>query len=396
MRRQSLTEAIRRRLERLPPPFDAHYGVVPSPPTEEPIDIRAAAPVHGLALKALLTASGLAAALPDRFPLTRVLLRQEAVDSSSLEGTHSTLDAVLEAEEEGGGDDVDAPAAQVRDYALALEHALPHIEQEGRAGFSLEMIQDLHRSVMSADPHYKDEPGRLRSRVVWIGGRAIEHSDFNPPPPDRLGPCLDDHVAYLRTDGMQQVQQSIIARLAVAHAHFEAVHPFRDGNGRLGRLLIPLMLAADGYAPLYLSPYINANKPRYMDGLRAAQQRLDHGPLVLLLSEAIVASVTEAGRSIDALRRLKAVWSARRKFRKGSAAEKALDLLAGYPVITVRRMARQLGVTYAAANTGVTQLLEAGILTERTGARRNRIFVAGEALRVFNRPFGEFPEIPPA
>jgi Fic family protein len=394
MRRNLLTEAVRRRLERLPPPFEAHYGVVPLPPVEEPLNVRAAAPAHAEAQKALLAANRLAASLPGHFPLSRVLLRQEAVDSSSLEGTHSTLDAVLEAEEESDDDGIDAPTTQVRDYALALEHALPLIEREARAGFSLELIQDLHRAVMAADPDYKDEPGRLRSRVVWIGGRAIEHSDFNPPPPERVGPCLQDHVAYLRTDGMQQVQQSVIARTAVAHAHFEAVHPFRDGNGRLGRLLIPLILAADGHAPLYLSPYINANKAPYMEGLRAAQQRLDHGPLVQLISEAIIASVKEAGQTIDALHRLRDVWSARRRFRKGSAAAQALDLLAAYPVITVRRMARLLGVTYAAANAGAAQLLEAGILTEHTGHRRNRVFVAREALGVFNRPFGDAPETP--
>jgi Fic family protein len=356
--------------------------------------VRAAAPAHATAQKALLTANRLVSALPDHFPLSRVLLRQEAVDSSSLEGTHSTLDAVLEAEEESDGDDIDAPTTQARDYALALEHALPLIEREGRAGFSLELIQELHRAVMAADPDYKDEPGQLRSRVVWIGGRAIEHSDFNPPPPERVGPCLQDHVAYLRTDGMQQVQQSVIARAAVAHAHFEAVHPFRDGNGRLGRLLIPLILAADGHAPLYLSSYINANKAQYMDGLRAAQQRLDHGPLIQLVSEAIIASVKEAGQTIEALRRLKGVWLARRRFRKGSAAEKALDLLAAYPVITVRRMARLLGLTYAAANTGAAQLLDAGVLSEHTGHRRNRVFVAREALSIFNRPFGDAPETP--
>jgi len=394
MRRATLTESVRRRLERLPPPFDAHYGVVPSAPSEEPIDISAAVGAHHIAMKAIQKADRISGSLPNHFLLSRILVRQEAINSSSIEGTHSTLDAVLEAEEAGEEGNADAGTGLVRDYAAALEHTLALIERDRRQGFTLELIQDLHRNLMTGDPDYKDTPGELRTRVVWIGGKGIEHSAFNPPSPVRMRQCLEEHIAYLRTDGLQQVQQSIIVRLAIAHAHFEAVHPFRDGNGRLGRLLIPLMMAADEHAPLYLSPYINANKPRYADGLKAAQQRLDYAPLVNLLSDAIIASVREAEQSVEALRQLKTVWLKRRKFRKNSAAERAVDLLTGFPVVTARRLSRELNITYAAANTGISQLAGAGILKEHTGHRRNRLFAAREVLRIFNRPFGDEPEIP--
>jgi Fic family protein len=267
------------------------------------------------------------------------------------------------------------------------------IEARKRKGFSLEFIQALHRNLMARDPDYRDVPGELRTCVVWIGAAGIEHSAFNPPPPARIAACLEDHIAYLRTDGLQQVKQSIVVRLAVAHAHFEALHPFRDGNGRLGRLLVPLMLAADGHAPLYLSPYINANRTRYADGLKAAQRQLDYAPLVSLLSDAIAASVREAERSIEALARLKLLWASHVKFRKNSTAWKALELLAGFPVVTARRLSQRLGVTYAAANKGIAQLVDTGVLTERTGNRRNRIFAARDVLRIYNRPFGEEPVV---
>ncbi len=345
-------------------------------------------------MKAIQKADRISGSLPNHFLLSRILVRQEAINSSSIEGTHSTLDAVLEAEEAGEEGNADAGTGLVRDYAVALEHTLALIERDRRQGFTLELIQDLHRNLMTGDPDYKDTPGELRTRVVWIGGKGIEHSAFNPPSPVRMRKCLEEHIAYLRTDGLQQVQQSIIVRLAIAHAHFEAVHPFRDGNGRLGRLLIPLMMAADEHAPLYLSPYINANKPRYADGLKAAQQRLDYAPLVNLLSDAIIASVREAEQSVEALRQLKTVWLKRRKFRKKSAAERAVDLLTGFPVVTARRLSRELNITYAAANTGISQLAGAGILKEHTGHRRNRLFVARDVLRIFNRPFGDEPEIP--
>jgi Fic family protein len=323
------------------------------------------------------------------------LVRQEAVNSSSIEGTHSTLDAVLEAEEAEDGE-ITSETGLVRDYAVALEHSLELIEARKRNGFSLELIQALHRSIMTRDPEYKDVPGEVRKCVVWIGSKGIEHSTFNPPPPTRIVTCLDGHIAYLRTDGLQQIRQSIIIRIAIAHSHFEAVHPFRDGNGRVGRLLMPLMLAADEHASLYLSPYINANKTRYADGLRAAQQRLDYAPLVNLLSDAVIASVREAEQSIGALRRIKSMWVTHRKLRKNSAAERAIELLVGFPIVTAKRLSQQLGLTYAAANNGISQLVEAGILTEHTGHRRNRIFVARDVLRIFNRPFGDEPEPPNA
>ena len=393
MQRANLTEAIRKRLERLPPPHDAHYGVVPPPPPEGPVSLRAADGGHGLAMKAIQKADRIAASLPDHFALSRILVRQEAVNSSSMEGTYSTLDAVLEAEEED--EDVDDATTQVRGYAIALEDSMRDISENGRNAFTLPFIQRLHVNLMTGDKDYKDVPGELRKRVVWIGGgKNMANSDFNPPPPSRVPQCMDEQVAYLRTEGMQPFQQSVILRLAIAHSHFEAVHPFRDGNGRVGRLLIPLMMAADGHAPLYLAPYVHINKPRYIDGLKAAQQRLDYAPLVNLLSDAIIATVRESEISMSALERLIPIWTKRRKLRAGSAAQKALFLLVGYPVVTAARLAQELGITFAAANRGIAQLEEAQILTKLKERTRSRVFVARDVLRIYNRTFGDEPILP--
>ena len=346
-------------------------------------------------MKAIQKADRIAATLPDHFALSRILVRQEAVNSSSMEGTHSTLDAVLEAEESEEDEEIDDATSQVKGYALALEDSMRAVQKIGREAFSLSFIQRLHVNVMMGDKDYKDVPGALRKSVVWIGGgKNMANSDFNPPPPLRVPRCMAEHVAYLRTDGMQPFQQSIILRVAIAHSHFEAVHPFRDGNGRVGRLLIPLLMAADGHAPLYLAPYIHINKPRYIDSLKAAQQRLNYAPLVNLLSDAIVATVREAEVSMDALVRLIPIWSKRRKLRTGSAAQKALFLLAGYPVVTATRLAQELKVTFAAANRGIGQLEEAQILTKLKGRARSRVFVARDVLRIYNRTFGDEPILP--
>jgi Fic family protein len=192
---------------------------------------------------------------------------------------------------------------------------------------------------------------------------------------------------------MQVIAQSLITRMAISHAHFEAVHPFRDGNGRVGRLLLPLMMAAEGEAPLYLSPYIEVHKNQYYASLKAAQQQLDWAAAIAFLSDAIVGTVDELMVTRDALKQLAGQWETRRRFRARSAALRALPLLASYPVLTASRLASLLDVSFPAAVGAIEQLVEARILQERTGHKRNRVFVASEVLSIIDRPFGEEPLI---
>ena len=392
MRRDDLCHAVRERLERLPEPHAAHYGVVPLPPPEEGIPLGTAMASHQRAIEALAWVRTLAADMADPYVVSRLLVRREAVSSSSIEGTNSTLDELLSLEEEAGEEQRDA-ARQVRDYALTLDRLIPRAGGEGPAIFTPELVGELHREVMRSDPRYADVPGALRTHVVWIGGGGhdIAYSTYNPTPPDRIEACLAETMAYMRGQGMQVMTQSIVARLAIAHAHFEAVHPFRDGNGRVGRLLIPLMMAADGQVPLYLSPYIEANRQAYHDSLKAAQQRLDWSTAIAFIADAITGTVDELMATRAALARLVAAWHARCAFRRNSAASRALPLLADYPVITARRLGERLRVSPPSAHGAIDQLVQAGILHERTGYSRNRVFAATEVLGILNRPFGAEP-----
>lgn len=182
--------------------------------------------------------------------------------------------------------------------------------------------------------------------------------------------------------------------MAIAHAHFEAVHPFRDGNGRVGRLLLPLMMAAEQHVPLYLSPYIEAYKEKYYRSLKDAQQRLEWQSVIGFMADAVTGTVDELMKTRAALSELSDRWKSRRKFRKASAAARALDELPHYPVVTARRLGELLGISAPPAHQAIAQLEEAKILKERTGYARNRIFAADEALSIVNRPFGEEPILP--
>jgi Fic family protein len=394
MDRRLLAPAVRGRLKRFPPPHDAHYGVVPLPPTQEPIAIGTAEPDHRRAMEALGRANALAAQHPFHFLLSRVLVRQEAVASSEIEGTHSTLDALLEVEETDDEDASDAEK-QVRDYAVALEAALRDVERNGYDAFTIHTIEQLHQSLMRGDSSFESKhgpPGRFRRKQVRIGGRDFGSSIFNPPPYADVLQCMTDHIAYLRSEGMQHMHQSIIAQMAVAHSHFEAVHPFPDGNGRVGRLLLPLVLRAAGHTPLYVAPYIAAFKTDYYEALKASQQRLDHQPLIAHLSRAIIGTVEDAETAVRRLDDLRLEWVRRKKFRQKSAAQRMLALLAWHPVVTTRTVERLLNASPAAARTALNQLAEAGILTERTGKLRYRVFQAREVLEIYKNPSGPTEE----
>jgi Fic family protein len=394
MKRSDLSHTIQESLKRLPPPFEAHYGIVPPPPPEDGVRLAKAARSLEAAQNALGKIDAVAGQLKDPYVVSRILTRREAVSSSSIEGTQSTLDEILSVEETGDDNAKDA-ARQVRNYALALDDLIPLAATKGYEIFTIDLLKDIHRSVMKDDPDYKDTPGDLRKRVVWIGGGGnIAYSTLNPPPPDEVPACLMQTVDYLRNEGMQSMTQGIVTRMAIAHAHFEAVHPFRDGNGRVGRVLLPLMMAAEKCTPLYLSPYIEANKGAYYASLKDAQQRLEWESTVAFVADAVTGTVEELMKTRKALSELSELWKERRKYRKGSAAARALDELPHYPVVTAKRLGELLEISAPQAHQAIAQLEEAGILVERTGYSRNRIYAANEALTIINRPFGADPILP--
>lgn len=393
MDRAQLSQAVRDRLVRLPAPFDAHYGVhVAPPPTELGLPPAAIGRIHAAA-SALASLDALASGRPSLFHLTRVLVRDEATRSSAIEGTQTTLDELLgadaaieEAEQRGEADALRDELGTVRAYAVALERRL------AAAGpIDAAVIQGLHRDVFGRSEEYADgrkgRPGEWRDRVVWIGGGGdISRSTFNPPPPLLVPELMREHAGWLEGTAVGPAVLATPIRLALAHAHFEAIHPFSDGNGRVGRMLLSLMLAAEGHVPVPLSRVLEADRSGYYDALRLAQQRRDFVPLTLLMCAAIEAGARQAEALDNRLSALPAVWRdpacwpGRRPPRRDGAANRLLDLLPYHPVVTVGVVARLLGVSTQAANLAVHALVEAGLLAERTGWKRNRVFVCRQAL----------------
>ncbi len=383
--------------------YENIWFVVPPPPPEEiPPGIPAGAISRA---NTVLQGRPPAAEASELDRLTAYLFaRREAVSSSRMEGTWSTVDNVLTPGEAYDQDDGKSGHLSVRGYATALEYGFAQLQEQGIAALTTELICHLHELVMNKDPDFLGVAGRVRTPglpgdVVQIGGLGRkENSIYNPAPPEHAARSLEDVMSWLCNKtlielGDAGMGMSLPVRMAIGHTHFEAVHPFSDGNGRLGRIIWPLQMAATGYLPLYLSGYVENNRDEYGRALQEAQKQLSYGRIVEFVSQAIVSSHEEEKTGKTVLGNLPANWQERGRFRKNSSAARALSVVIQKPIITTRILAKELGVSFQAASTALNALQDKHVVRERTGHGRNRIFAAEEVIAVLARPFGEDPEI---
>lgn len=325
-----------------------------------------------------------------------LLMRAEAVSSSRMEGTWSTVDEVLSPATDN---DRRSATAAVRGYASGLTSGIESVRTGGMSALTRELVCTLHQRIMEKDIGLHATAGRLREPglpgdVVQIGhfGRK-EDSLYNPAPPAHVRRCLDDVLTWLSDQSLLDLGDagmgmSLPIRMAIGHAHFEAVHPFSDGNGRVGRITWALQMAAAGKLPLYLSGYVEAEKTEYVAALQEAQKRLSYRRMIDFVCQAIVACNDEETATRKCLEGLPAEWQARGKFRSGSTAARSLELLLEMPVITVSRLSNELAVSVQAANQGLRRLEDAGVVRDRSKRGRNRIYAAEEVISVLARPFG--------
>lgn len=366
-------------------PVPEHSGALALCPP--PVDLSLVPPLPSLvrAQEALVRLQVETEHLPNPDLVTRTLARREAVLSSQIEGTHAGIRDVLDYEATHDATDLPADARSTLDYAKALDYGLQEIRTRGIDAFSSEFICKLHCILMEGDPSYRDTPGRYRTIQNWIGGFNIHDARLVPPPPDRVPEAMDNLVdSLLRYEPESNAHYHAIVRAAVAHAQFEAIHPFRDGNGRTGRLLIPLILAADGYLPLYVSGPLHRNRGRYFDTLLATQLRSEWAGWIDFFNEAVEIGCDESMRTARGLIGLRDDWRVRlQDLRADAAALRVIDLLIASPVVTVNQVKAALNVSFPAANNAVLELVDRGILTG-SERRRNRTFRANDAINILN------------
>lgn len=323
--------------------------------------------------------AGTADLMPNPWLLIRPYVLREALSSTRIEGTRASMAEVFEVD--AGGDAPNADVEEVRNYVAALEWGTEELE---RLPLSTRLMREMHRRLMAGVRGRDRTPGELRTSQNWIGapGSTVETAEFVPPPPQELAPLLTDWERFAN----EEPEMPLLVQNALLHAQFETIHPFLDGNGRLGRLLLVFFLITRGRlgAPLlYLSAHLDRERRRYYESLQAVRQAGDPVPWINLFLEAVR---TQADDAVQRARRIVAV---RERYLHAAATigtSKGLavvDLICENPLATTRVVEERLGVSRPTALRLLGQLEERGVLTEEEpGARGQRRYVARELMMV--------------
>lgn len=324
------------------------------------------------------------ALLPDPHLFLYAYVRREAVLSSQIEGTQSSLSDLLlfELDEAPGVpfDDV----VEVSNYVAALDHGMARI----RGGFPLSnrLLREMHDKLLARGRGSEKQPGEFRRSQNWIGGTRPGNAHFVPPPPTKVQDCMAALERFLHDPA---APYPVLVRAALAHVQFETIHPFLDGNGRIGRLLIPLMLHHAGILQqplLYLSLYFKQRRDEYYRLLDSVRGTGDWEAWLDFFLAGVEATATSA---VDSAQRLVAIFKedtamVQTSGRAAATTLRILQALHERPVLTLNEVARRTGVSFPTAAKGMSALVAQGLVRELTGHRRNRVFAYDRYLAVLS------------
>ena len=319
---------------------------------------------------------------PDLFVFMYV--RKEAVLSSQIEGTQSSLHQLLEAEAQILDPSRPRDVAEVLNYVTAMSYGLDRLE---KLPVCIRLIQEIHAHLLKDVRGTNQRPGEIRTTQNWIGpqGCTLSDASFVPPPPHSLGDCLSDLEKFIHSDDPMPT----LIKIGLAHAQFETIHPFLDGNGRAGRLLMTFLLCEREILQspvLYISHYFRQRKEKYYDHLQATRDLGDwEGWLKFYLTGVADVSkeATETARNIVALREKHRAEITDGFGRVAGNGLNVLESLFQNPITSVNQIKGITGVSFTAANSLTNRFVENGMLTEITGHARNRRFRYGAYIDLF-------------
>jgi Fic family protein len=357
---------------------EGYSAFVPAPLPPDP-PLRIDARTQGLldeANQALGRLDGVTLLLPDPGQFLYSYVRKEAVLSSQIEGTQSSLSDLLLFENEAAPgvpvDDVE----ETSNYIAAMKHGLQRIES-GELPLSNRLLREVHALLMSGVRGSDQGPGEFRRSQNWLGGTRPGNARFVPPPAPDVVPAMSDLEKFLHDDSEPT---PLLVKAALAHVQFETIHPFLDGNGRVGRLMITLLLCSEKVLQqplLYLSLYFKQNRESYYDHLQRVRTEGAWENWLEFFLEGVISvasSATDTARSIRHL--VETDRDAIHDLGRGAASALRIHELAGRRIVlTAGGTAQILGLSVPTVNAGLARLEDAGILREVTGRRRGRVFV---------------------
>lgn len=363
-----------------------YRAFIPAPlPPDPPIAVAGELPaLLSQADRALGRLDGSVLTLPNPDLFVFMYVRKEAVLSSQIEGTQSSLQDLLAAEANLFDDTLPRDVDEVVNYVRAMRHGLARLEQ---LPVSVRLIREIHAELMQGVRGSRLQPGELRRSQNWIGpgGSTLATASFVPPPHEEVPGALGQLEDFLhRDDGLP-----LLVKIALAHVQFETIHPFLDGNGRVGRLLITFLLTERGvlHKPvLYLSHYFRQHRQAYYDHLQAVR---DEGAWEAWLAFFLRGVIEVAGEAAETARRIQLLREQHRTMitdhlgRTAGNGMRVLESLYNRPILAVSEVEALTGTTYAAANNLVARLVDIGVLAEITGYARNRRFRYEQYVRLF-------------
>jgi Fic family protein len=358
---------------------------VPPPlPPDPPLRLDGLQHLLEQANQAIGRLDGLASVLPDVSLFIYTYVRKEAVLSSQIEGTQSSLsDLLLFENEEAPGVPLE-DVQEVSNYVAAMNHGLERI----RSGFplSLRLIREIHEILLSKGRGSGKQPGEFRQSQNWIGGSRPGNAAYVPPPPELVLECMSDLERFLHDESPNL---PIIVKVGIIHVQFETIHPFLDGNGRLGRLLITFLLCAQGVLRepiLYLSLYFKANRAAYYELLDRVRTR---GDWEAWLDFFLIGVRDTADQAANAARRILTLFEQdQRKIeslgRPAASVLRVFQHMQRNPIVAIPTTAKKIGISAPTVAKSLGHMIELGILHEVTGRERHRLFVYDKYLAILN------------
>lgn len=364
-----------------------YVAFVPSPLPPDP-EIRFSASLQNLlseADRALGRLDGTAENLPNADLFVSMYVKKEAVLSSQIEGTQASLGDILEFEAKAPLRDLPGDVNEVYNYVRAMNYGLRRLS---KLPISLRLLREIHGELLRGVRGKNMTPGEFRRSQNWIGppGSTLREAAFIPPSPSDMHPALHNLEKFMHDTSPTPV----LVRCGLLHAQFETIHPFLDGNGRIGRLLITFLLCSEKVMQrplLYLSLFFKKNRDEYYGRLMAVRERGDwEGWIEFFLRGVRQVSIqaTELASQIVKLQKRNEELI-QKKVSGGVNGLRLLQLLFGSPVMSVKQAARHLDVSFPTANALVAHFEKLGILRELTGQQRNRFFSYQPYLNLFER-----------
>ncbi|MBL8024011.1 MAG: Fic family protein [Elusimicrobia bacterium] len=321
--------------------------------------------------------------LPNPHLLIRPFIRREAVLSSRIEGTQATLGELLAVEAGAAVERSPLDLREVGNYVVALEHGRARLK---KIPLSLRLIRELHAKLMKgmAPPHWT--PGEFRRSQNWIGpsGCTLMNASYVPPPPEELMNCLGSWEKFLHDQTFPPLIQ-----IALAHYQFEAIHPFLDGNGRVGRLLISLFLTERGILPtplLYLSAFFEATRPEYYERLSGVSARGEWDLWLLYFLSGVARQSEDALSRAERINRILADWRILTAKSPSKLPPQIIDSLAANPFLTTKSAMQTYGVAFSTIQRAIEFLVRRSVLKEVSGGKRDRVYCAQKILRILEEP----------